>query len=171
MWLSPVFVGIHTFFENMFSVKKTHVLVNLVHAASVFTWNPGFIVSRSYFLSDFFLLYKNRKAYTGLWQILLAHHAISYAILTTEQENEDVNLALKWAEVSNLSLAAYELYPNIFTKTMRVIIYPFSRCAMLPIVLVETTKTMGVKAMILGVPIISGSFWWSWKILKDFLCK
>jgi hypothetical protein len=171
MWLSPVFIGIHSFFEKRFSAKKTHVIVNMFHVASAFTWNPNFMVSRSYFLADFFLLYKNRQAYPGLWQILLAHHVISYAILTTEQDNEDVNLALKWAEISNLSLAVYEIYPNILTKTARVIIYPWSRCVMLPMVLVESTKTLGVKALVLGFPIVGGSFWWSWKILKDFLRK
>lgn len=171
MWFAPIFVGIHSFFEHKFPIKKTHVIVNMFHMASVFTWNPGFVVSKSYFLADFFLLYKNRQAYPGLWQLLLAHHVVSYAILATEQESEDVDLALKWAEVSNLSLAVYELYPNTFTKTMRVIIYPWSRCVMLPMVLVESTKTLGVKALALGVPIVGGSFWWSWKILKDFLRK
>jgi len=42
---------------------------------------------------------------------------------------------------------------------------------MLPMVLVESTKTLGVKAIALGVPIVGGSFWWSWKIIKDFLRK
>jgi hypothetical protein len=104
-----------------------------------------------------------------MWQILLAHHVVSYAILASEEGNEDVDLALKWAEVSNMSLAAYELYPNIFTKTMRVIVYPWSRCAMLPLCLIECTKSLGTKAVVLGVPIVGGSFWWSWKIIKDFL--
>ena len=117
------------------------------------------------------MLFNNREVYPGMWHILLAHHVVSYAILSTEEDNEDVDLALKWAEVSNMSLAAYELYPNVFTKTMRVIIYPWSRCAMLPLCLIECTKSLGVKAFVLGVPIVGGSFWWSWKILKDFLRK
>jgi hypothetical protein len=171
MWFAPAFIGIHSFFEKYFSPKKTHVIVNLFHMASVFTWNPRFVVSKSYFLADFFLLFNNREVYPGMWHILLAHHVVSYAILATEEDNEDVDLALKWAEVSNMSLAAYELYPNVFTKTMRVIIYPWSRCAMLPLCLIECTKSLGVKAFVLGVPIVGGSFWWSWKILKDFLRK
>lgn len=165
MKLFPFFGLTHFITERFVVPKKAHSIVNLFHIVYVFTWNPDFIVSRSYFFSDFLLILKNKAHFPDLWKVLLIHHALSYYILENYKDDENIGEGLKWIELSNLSLAMSELFPSSGTHIAKTFLYPWCRCIMLPVVFGRTVATHGAKALVLGAPIIIGSAWWSSKIL------
>jgi len=165
MFFAPVFGCIHFIAEKFAIPRKAHVIVNMFHVACVFGWNPGFVMSKSYFLSDSLMLIKNRGHYPNLFILLLVHHLLSMYILDAYKDDETVELGVKWLEISNVSLALHELIPSDETKIARAIVYPFCRCIMFPMVLGTAIGHHGTKAAVLGLPLMAGSAWWSVKVI------
>ena len=167
MFFAPVFGCIHFLAEKFTIPRKAHVFVNMFHVACVFVWNPSFVMSKSYFLSDSLMLIKNRNTYPNMFTILFAHHLISLYILDSYKDDEMVELGVKWLEISNVSLALHEFFPSDETKIARAIVYPFCRCIMFPMVLGTAIGHHGTKAAVLGFPLMAGSVWWSVKVISS----
>lgn len=117
-----------------------------------------------------YIILRNHDTINKMTYILLCHHALSYYILSN-YVNEDVEMSLKWLEVSNVTLALYTLYPNKTTERARLLIYPWCRCVMFPMCAIKGIKNHGTKALIASVPILAGSFWWSMKIINNYRKK
>jgi hypothetical protein len=167
MFFAPFFGCIHFIAERFTIPRRAHVIVNMVHVACVFGWNPDFIMSKSYFLNDSLMLIKNRSHYANMFPLLFLHHAISLYILDYYRDDEDVALGLKWLEISNVSLAAHELLQTNETKIIRAIVYPWCRCIMFPMTLGNAIRHHGTKAFVLGMPLVAGSVWWSAKVILN----